>query len=201
YEGVVPVARRLSRAGFSLLATRGTGAHLRAAGLVVEVVNKVSQGGPHIVDALRRGEVALVVNTPAGADSQRDAFHIRRTALECRVPYFTTLAAAAAAAEGIDLMGRGPFTVCPLQEHHRPAARRRAGALRPRDRRGPPLPPAIPLRGPARAPPARPAPRRRGGDGGGRGRPRPRGARGPPRPARPRGRAARRRRAPPPRLV
>ncbi len=121
YEGVVPVARRLSRAGFSLLATRGTGAHLRAAGLVVEVVNKVSQGGPHIVDALRRGEVALVVNTPAGADSQRDAFHIRRTALECRVPYFTTLAAAAAAAEGIDLMGRGPFTVCPLQEHHRRA--------------------------------------------------------------------------------
>jgi len=121
YEGVVPVARRLSRAGFSLLATRGTGAHLRAAGLVVEVVNKVSEGGPHIVDALRRGEVALVVNTPAGADSQRDAFHIRRTALECRVPYFTTLAAAAAAAEGIDLMGRGPFTVCPLQEHHRRA--------------------------------------------------------------------------------
>src|SRR6266702_3061856 len=121
YEGVVPVARRLSRAGFSLLATRGTGAHLRAAGLVVEVVNKVSEGGPHIVDALRRGEVALVVNTPAGADSQRDAFHIRRTALECRVPYFTTLAAAAAAAEGIDLMGRGPFTVRPLQEHHRRA--------------------------------------------------------------------------------
>jgi len=121
YEGVVPVARRLSRAGFSLLATRGTGAHLRAAGLVVEVVNKVSEGGPHIVDALRRGEVALVVNTPAGADSQRDAFQIRRAALECRVPYFTTLAAAAAAAEGIDLLGRGPFTVCPLQEHHRRA--------------------------------------------------------------------------------
>ncbi len=119
YAGVVPVACRLARAGFTLLATRGTAGHLRAAGLAVEVVNKVSDGGPHIVDALRRGEVALVVNTPAGADSQRDAFHIRRTALECRVPYFTTLAAAAAAAEGIDLMGRGPFTVRPLQEHHR----------------------------------------------------------------------------------
>src|SRR5213593_1193394 len=121
YAGVVPVACRLARAGFTLLATRGTAGHLRAAGLTVEVVNKVSDGGPHIVDALRRGEVALVVNTPAGADSQRDAFHIRRTALECRVPYFTTLAAAAAAAEGIDLMGRGPFTVRPLQEHHRRA--------------------------------------------------------------------------------
>src|SRR5438445_670895 len=55
YEGVVPVARRLSRAGFSLLATRGTGAHLRAAGLVVEVVNKVSEGGPRILAALREG--------------------------------------------------------------------------------------------------------------------------------------------------
>ena len=96
-------------------------AHLGAAGLAVRVVNKVSEGGPHVVDALRRGDVALVVNTPAGADSQRDAFQIRRAALECRVPYFTTLAAAAAAAEGIDLMRRGPFTVRPLQEHHRRA--------------------------------------------------------------------------------
>ncbi|HLY38418.1 MAG TPA: carbamoyl-phosphate synthase large subunit [Candidatus Binatia bacterium] len=119
YDGVLPVARRLAAAGFSLLATRGTAARLQAAGVPVEVVNKVSEGGPHIVDALRRGDVALVVNTPAGADSQRDAFHIRRTALECRVPYFTTLAAAAAAAEGIELMRRGPFSVRPLQEHHR----------------------------------------------------------------------------------
>jgi carbamoyl-phosphate synthase large subunit len=101
------------------MATRGTAAHLRVAGLEVESVNKVSEGGPHIVDALRRGDVALVINTPAGADSQRDAFQIRRSALECRVPYFTTLAAAAAAAEGIELMSRGPFSVRPLQDHHR----------------------------------------------------------------------------------
>jgi carbamoyl-phosphate synthase large subunit len=119
-DGVVPIARRLAGAGFRLLATRGTAVHLRAGGLEVETVNKVSDGGPHIVDALRRGDVALVVNTPAGADSQRDAFQIRRAALECRVPYFTTLAAAAAAAEGIELMAAGPFAVLPLQEHHRP---------------------------------------------------------------------------------
>ena len=73
---------------------------------------------PHIVDALRGGQVALVINTPVGAESYRDSFPLRRTALECRVPYFTTLAAAA---EGIELMRRGPFTVRPLQEHHRPA--------------------------------------------------------------------------------
>jgi carbamoyl-phosphate synthase large subunit len=115
----VPVARRLAAQGFSLLATRGTATWLRAQGLAVETINKVQEGQPHIVDALRGGHVALVINTPVGAESYRDSFPLRRTALECRVPYFTTLAAAAAAAEGIELMRRGPFTVRPLQEHHR----------------------------------------------------------------------------------
>src|SRR5581483_5111810 len=121
WEHVVPIARKLVARGFSLLATRGTAERLRRAGLAVETINKVAEGSPHIGDALRRGEVALVINTPVGADSVRDSFPIRRTALECRVPYFTTIAAAAAAAEGIALMGRGPFTVKPLQEHHRRA--------------------------------------------------------------------------------
>jgi len=118
---VVPVARRLAEAGFCLIATRGTAAHLRAAGVAAESINKVSEGSPHVVDAIQRGDIALVVNTPAGAESVRDAFPIRRAALECRVPYFTTLAAAAAAAEGIALMRRGPFTVRPLQDYHRRA--------------------------------------------------------------------------------
>jgi carbamoyl-phosphate synthase large subunit len=119
WGAVLPVARRLVEQGFSLLATRGTAGHLRAAGLAVEDVNKIGDGSPHIGDALHRGEVALVINTPVGVDSVRDAFPIRRIALECRVPYFTTIAAAAAAAEGIALMRRGPFGVRPLQDHHR----------------------------------------------------------------------------------
>ncbi len=117
-DGVVAIARKLARRGMALLATRGTAERLRAAGLTVETVNKVQEGSPHIVDALRRGEVALLINTPAGLESFRDSFPIRRTALECRVPYFTTMAAAAAAAEGMELMGRGPFAVRPLQEYH-----------------------------------------------------------------------------------
>jgi carbamoyl-phosphate synthase large subunit len=67
---------------------------------------------------MEAGDVALLVNTPEGAESFRDSFPIRRAALECRVPYFTTMAAAAAAAEGIELMRRGPFGVRPLQEYH-----------------------------------------------------------------------------------
>ncbi|MFN8545690.1 MAG: carbamoyl-phosphate synthase large subunit [Candidatus Binatia bacterium] len=115
---VVPIARRLVGAGLSLVATRGTAAALVAAGLAVETINKVQEGSPHIVDALKRGEVALVINTPAGAEAVRDSFPIRRTALECQVPYFTTVAAAAAAAAGIELLARGAFSVRPLQDHH-----------------------------------------------------------------------------------
>src|SRR5262249_61403710 len=119
-EAALPVARRLAGQGFALLATRGTAAWLQARGLAVESINKVQEGQPHIVDALRGGEVALVINTPAGAESYRDSFPLRRTALECRVPYFTTVAAAAPAAEGIELIRRGPLTVRPLQEYHHP---------------------------------------------------------------------------------
>src|SRR5207249_7627004 len=69
-EAVVAVARRLAACGFTLVATRGTAAHLRAAGLPAEMINKVQEGSPHIVDALRRGEVSLVVNTPARSEER-----------------------------------------------------------------------------------------------------------------------------------
>jgi carbamoyl-phosphate synthase large subunit len=118
YDAVVPVARRLARAGFQLLATVGTGGRLRAAGLEVTTLRKVQEGSPNIVELMRRGEVALVVNTPSGAESYRDSFPIRRTALERRVPYFTTIAAAAAAAAGIETIAAGPVMVRSLQEHY-----------------------------------------------------------------------------------
>ncbi|HWP65484.1 MAG TPA: carbamoyl-phosphate synthase large subunit [Candidatus Limnocylindria bacterium] len=122
YDAVIPVARRLAGVGFGLVATRGTGAHLRAAGLPAEHVNKVAEGSPHTVDLIQRGDVALVINTPSGAESFRDSFPIRRTALECRVPYFTTVAAAAAAAQAIELLARGRLGVEALQDYHRRVA-------------------------------------------------------------------------------
>jgi carbamoyl-phosphate synthase large subunit len=127
-DRVVPVARHLVAAGMRLLATKGTAAGLRKAGFEVEVINKVGEGSPHVVDKLRGGEVALVVNTPAGGASYRDSFPIRRTALECQVPYFTTYAAATAAAAGIELLGRTRFGVKPLQEFYE--ARGGGGARR-----------------------------------------------------------------------
>lgn len=118
---VLPTVRRLAGAGFQLVATRGTAAFLRRHALAVDTINKVHEGSPHIVDAIGRGEIAMVINTPQGFGPQIDSFSIRRSALECRVPYFTTVAGAEAAAEGVDLLQREALTVCPLQEHHRRA--------------------------------------------------------------------------------
>jgi len=119
---VLPTAARLARGGFRLVATRGTATYLRTHGLVVDVVNKVLEGSPHVVDLLERGEIAMVINTPQGAGSNRDSFAIRRSALECRVPYFTTVAGAEAAAEGVELLQREALTVRALQDHHRGGA-------------------------------------------------------------------------------
>lgn len=112
------VARQLVANGFSLVATRGTAAYLQAAGVLVQPVNKVGEGSPHIVDAIRAGTIAMVVNTTDGPQSVADSFAIRRSALECQVPYFTTIAAARAATDGITGLHQGLLTVRPLQEYH-----------------------------------------------------------------------------------
>jgi len=114
------IARRLAQLGFRILATSGTAAQIEADGGTVEVVNKVFEGSPHVVDALQAGTIALVVNTPQpDSKSLRDSFSIRRTALERKIPYFTTLAGAQAAAEAIAVLREGVLTVTPLQEYHR----------------------------------------------------------------------------------
>ena len=115
---LVPVARRLAQAGFRLIATRGTAAFLNGQGVAVEGINKVQDGSPHAVDEIRNGRIHLVINTPKGSGAQRDSFPLRRAALEWKVPYFTTIAGAAAAAEGIDYLRREAIGVRSLQEYH-----------------------------------------------------------------------------------
>jgi len=115
---IVPVARRLVDAGFRLVATSGTAEYLREHGLHVELINKVADGSPHIVDAVRAGEIAMVINTPEGPGANQDSFAIRRSALDCRLPYFTTVAGADAAAEGVELLRRQALDVRALQEYH-----------------------------------------------------------------------------------
>ncbi|MBM4266878.1 MAG: carbamoyl-phosphate synthase large subunit [Deltaproteobacteria bacterium] len=117
-ERAVAVARRFAEAGFALLATHGTGGFLRARGVECEEINKVHEGSPHIVDALRAARVDLVVNTTSSSQSIVDSFSLRRTALETRTPYITTIEGAVAAAEAVVERARAPVEVRTLQEYH-----------------------------------------------------------------------------------
>ena len=116
-DAIGPLARRLADMGFTLLATRGTAATLEAAGVAARTVNKVLEGRPHCVDAIRSGEVQMVINTAAGAQSVADSFDIRRSALTNNVPHFTTIAGARAAVYAIAAMRAGPLEVAPLQSY------------------------------------------------------------------------------------
>jgi len=113
-----PIARGLVAMGFALIATVGTSRYIRKLGLECEQVNKVLEGSPHIVDAMKQGRIAMVINTP-DASGTRDSFSIRRTALELRLPYFTTMAGASAAVQGIQALKTRPFEVRALQDYHR----------------------------------------------------------------------------------
>jgi carbamoyl-phosphate synthase large subunit len=116
-EDAVKPARALIAMGFDIVATRGTARALEAAGLKVKTINKVLEGRPHVVDALKNGEVQLVFNTTDGARALADSTSIRRTALTMKVPYYTTMAGAAAATEAIAALRAGSLEVAPLQSY------------------------------------------------------------------------------------
>jgi carbamoyl-phosphate synthase large subunit len=108
-------ARELVAMGFSLVATRGTARALEAAGLPVKTINKVLEGRPHVVDALKNGEIHLVFNTTDGAQALVDSASIRRAALTLKVPYYTTMAGARAATGAIAALRTGSLEVAPIQ--------------------------------------------------------------------------------------
>jgi carbamoyl-phosphate synthase large subunit len=98
----VHIARRLRAMGYEIVCTRGTAAALARARIPCEPVNKVREGAPHVVDAIRSGTIALVVNTTIGPREVRDSFSLRRQTLLANIPYFTTIAAALAACDAIE---------------------------------------------------------------------------------------------------
>jgi carbamoyl-phosphate synthase large subunit len=114
---ILDPVRLLSGLGFRVLATAGTQAYLAGEGIVAERVNKVAQGRPHIVDAIKNGEVQLVFNTTEGATALADSRSLRRAALLHKVPYYTTLSGAVAAAQGIRAYLEGDLEVCALQNY------------------------------------------------------------------------------------
>ncbi len=109
------LARDLIDLGFSIIATGGTTKYLREQGLEVEYVRKVSEGRPHIVDAMKNEDIALVFNSTSGKQSLQDSFSLRRTALTQRIPYFTTAAAARACVAALKELSEKDYEIQSLQ--------------------------------------------------------------------------------------
>jgi carbamoyl-phosphate synthase large subunit len=112
------LSKQLHRLGFGIQATSGTAGYLRDQGLEIKTVLKVTEGRPHIVDLIKNGEVALVVNTVGTAASHADSLSIRREALNKGLAYYTTMRGARAAVMGIEAILKKELTIRSLQEYH-----------------------------------------------------------------------------------
>ncbi|WP_336970347.1 carbamoyl-phosphate synthase large subunit [Sphingobium aromaticiconvertens] len=115
---ILPAARKLVEMGFHVIATGGTADYLAAHGLVVETVNKVAEGRPHIVDKITDGDVALIFNTTEGWQSLKDSKAIRTSALRQKVASFTTAAASVAAVDAIEALRGHALEVRALQSYY-----------------------------------------------------------------------------------
>jgi carbamoyl-phosphate synthase large subunit len=115
---VYEAAQQFTKLGFNIKATGGTHKFLASKGIESQLILKLHEGRPNIIDALKNKEIQLVINTPSGKLSQYDDSYIRKTAIKYKVPYMTTLAAALAAAKGITAYCQGKTSVRSLQDYH-----------------------------------------------------------------------------------
>jgi len=115
---VIPVASQFVELGFNIVATVGTSLFLKKHEMSNEMVNKVSLGRPHIVDAIKNNEIQLIINTGSASETRCDGYEIRRAAIKFSIPYATTIAGAMAMARGITALKRRKFTVKTVQEYH-----------------------------------------------------------------------------------
>lgn len=116
---VLSVAKRLKELKFKLIATRGTAKYLHDNGIAVKIINKVAEGRPHIVDLIKNGKVNFIINTVSGSQSQKDSLSIRRSALQYRVPYTTTISGARAVMLAIEVLLKKDLSIKSIQEYHK----------------------------------------------------------------------------------
>ncbi|MBI5847767.1 MAG: carbamoyl-phosphate synthase large subunit [Nitrospirae bacterium] len=117
--GICDLVSRLYAASFTVVATKGTAAFLNEKGHDVEVINKVTEGRPHIVDLIKNKEVVFVINTVSGAQAKMDSMSIRRSALQYGVPYTTTVSGAKAVVTAIEQLQKKKINIKSIQEYHR----------------------------------------------------------------------------------
>jgi carbamoyl-phosphate synthase large subunit len=115
---VLPVAKKFYDLGFSICATRGTSRLLKENGIDNVRVKKVSAGRPHVVDAVKNGEIQLIINTGSGGETKRDGYEIRRAAIKYNIPYVTTIAGAMAVGKAIEALKEEKLSVKTIQEYH-----------------------------------------------------------------------------------
>jgi carbamoyl-phosphate synthase large subunit len=118
-KGITDVAKGFVDLGFKILATRGTAAHLNAAGIPAETTLKVSEGRPNVVDRIKNREIQMIINTSLGRIPTEDAYHIRQSAIRYNVAYATTTSASRASVEAIRALQQGSYSITALQDHHR----------------------------------------------------------------------------------
>jgi carbamoyl-phosphate synthase large subunit len=109
-EAAVELGSELIEKGFELIATRGTGIALQAAGIACKIVNKVYEGRPHIVDMIKNGEISLIINTTEGKKAIADSYAIRASALQGKVSYTTTIAGAEATCRALKYLEQNSVT-------------------------------------------------------------------------------------------
>jgi carbamoyl-phosphate synthase large subunit len=113
------VAGKLQELGFTLVATRGTAGYLQERGITVEVINKVMEGRPHVVDLIKNKQISFIINTVSGTQAQKDSFSIRRSALQFRIPYTTTISSAKAVVMAIESLLKREVKIKSIQEYHK----------------------------------------------------------------------------------
>ncbi len=117
-EKLVEIARKLKELGFRIVATSGTARFLRENGIDVEVIPKVSEGRPNVIDEIINRRIDLIINTPKGRRARDEGFMIRRIAVDHGIPYITTLAGAMAAVRAIEAIKKREISVKSIQEYH-----------------------------------------------------------------------------------
>jgi carbamoyl-phosphate synthase large subunit len=115
-ERIVPIAREFAQMGYRILSTRGTGQRLREAGVNVEIIPKIQEGRPNLIDLMQNDEVALIINTPSGRGYHTDEGKIRSMAVQLGVTCITTLPAAEAAVHACRALRQRQIQVCALQD-------------------------------------------------------------------------------------
>jgi carbamoyl-phosphate synthase large subunit len=117
-KAALALAAQFHKMGFMIMATRGTSSFLKNHGISNKMINKVSMGRPHVVDAIKNKEIQMVINTGSGGETRRDGYKIRRAAIKFNIPYTTTIAGAMAMCNGIAAFKKKALSVKTIQEYN-----------------------------------------------------------------------------------